>query len=203
MAKKSKLYTRGGDRGETSLFGGARVPKDDPRVDAYGQLDELSAALGMLIVALPADALRDQLQQVQNELFDLGAELATPPESRLEYRLPPGVEEADWRRLERLLDEYDAQVPPLRAFVLPGGHETAARAHLARTVCRRAERAVVRLAHEEEVRADVLTYLNRLSDFLFVCARLLNVRAGVPEVEWQKRERPSADPVDSVPDGTD
>jgi cob(I)alamin adenosyltransferase len=101
------------------------------------------------------------------------------------------VEEADWRRLERLLDAYDAQVPPLRAFVLPGGHETAARAHLARTVCRRAERAVVRLAHAEEVRDDVITYLNRLSDFLFVVARLLNVRAGVPEVEWQKRERAS------------
>lgn len=193
MVKKSKLYTRGGDRGETSLFGGERVPKDHLRVDAYGQLDELSAALGLLIVALPADELRDQLQQVQNELFDLGAELATPPESRLEYKLPPGVEEADWRRLERLLDAYDAQVPPLRAFVLPGGHETAARAHLARTVCRRAERAVVRLAHEEEVRADVITYLNRLSDFLFVVARLLNVRAGVPEVEWQKRERASAE----------
>jgi cob(I)alamin adenosyltransferase len=196
MSKKSKLYTRGGDRGETSLFGGARVPKDHLRVDAYGQLDELSAALGLLIVALPADELRDQLQQVQNELFDLGAELATPPDSRLEYKLPPGVEEADWRRLERLLDLYDAQVPPLRAFVLPGGHETAARAHLARTVCRRAERAVVRLAHEEEVRADVLTYLNRLSDFLFVVARLLNVRAGVPEVEWQKRERQAADPAE-------
>ena len=196
MVKKSKLYTRGGDRGETSLFGGARVPKDHLRVDAYGQLDELSAALGLLIVALPADELRDQLQQVQNELFDLGAELATPPESRLEYRLPPGVEEADWRRLERLLDAYDAQVPPLRAFVLPGGDETAARAHLARTVCRRAERAVVRLAHEEEVRADVLTYLNRLSDFLFVCARLLNVRAGVDEVTWQKRERAPADPAE-------
>ncbi|HEV3052297.1 MAG TPA: cob(I)yrinic acid a,c-diamide adenosyltransferase [Longimicrobium sp.] len=191
MVKKSKLYTRGGDRGETSLFGGERVPKDHLRVDAYGQLDELSAALGLLIVALPADELRDQLQQVQNELFDLGAELATPPESRLEYKLPPGVEEADWRRLERLLDAYDAQVPPLRAFVLPGGHETAARAHLARTVCRRAERAVVRLAHAEEVRDDVITYLNRLSDFLFVVARLLNVRAGVPEVEWQKRERAS------------
>ena len=191
MVKKSKLYTRQGDRGQTSLFGGARVPKDHPRVDAYGQLDELSAALGLLIVALPADELRDQLQQVQNDLFDVGAELATPPESRLEYKLPPGVEEADWRRLERLLDAYDAQVPPLRAFVLPGGHETAARAHLARTVCRRAERAVVRLAHEEEVRADVITYLNRLSDFLFVVARLLNVRAGVPEVEWQKRERPA------------
>jgi cob(I)alamin adenosyltransferase len=193
MVKKSKLYTRGGDRGETSLFGGERVPKDHLRVDAYGQLDELSAALGLLIVALPADELRDQLQQVQNELFDLGAELATPPESRLEYKLPPGVEEADWRRLERLLDAYDAQVPPLRTFVLPGGHETAARAHLARTVCRRAERAVVHLAHEEEVRADVITYLNRLSDFLFVVARLLNVRAGVPEVEWQKRERASAE----------
>ena len=189
MVKKSKLYTRLGDRGETSLFGGGRVPKDHLRVDAYGQLDELSAALGLLIVALPADALRHQLQQVQNELFDLGAELATPPESRLQYKLPPGVEESDWRRLEKLLDEYDAQVPPLRAFVLPGGHETAAREHLARTVCRRAERAVVRLAHEEEVRDDVITYLNRLSDFLFVVARLLNVRAGVPEIEWTQRAR--------------
>jgi cob(I)alamin adenosyltransferase len=198
MVKKSKLYTRGGDRGETSLFGGGRVPKDHLRVDAYGQLDELSAALGLLIVALPADALRDQLQQVQNELFDLGAELATPPESRLEYKLPPGVEESDWRRLEALLDEYDAQVPPLRSFVLPGGHEMAARAHLARTVCRRAERAVVRLAHEEEVRGDVLTYLNRLSDFLFVVARVLNVRAGVPEVEWQKRQR-AAEPGAEAP----
>lgn len=184
MPKKSKLYTRGGDRGETSLFGGDRVPKDHPRVDAYGQLDELSAALGLLIVALPADELRDQLQQVQNELFDLGAELATPPESRLEYKLPPGVEEADWRRLERLLDEYDARVPPLRAFVLPGGHETAARAHLARTVCRRAERSVVALAHAEAVPELFLVYLNRLSDLLFTLARSANKDAGRGDVTW-------------------
>ncbi len=189
MANKSKLYTRQGDRGETSLFGGERVSKDHPRVDAYGLLDQTSAAIGLLTVSLPPGEMRDELQQVQNALFDMGAELATPPDSRLQYKLPRVIEEEDWRRLERLLDEYDAQVPPLRSFVLPGGHETAARAHLARTVCRTAERAVVRLAHEEEVRADVLTYLNRLSDFLFVCARLLNHRAGVDEVTWTQRPR--------------
>lgn len=192
MPRKSKLYTRQGDRGETSLFGGERVPKDHLRVEAYGLLDHLSATLGFLVVSLDEGEMRDELRQVQNALFDLGAELATPPGSRLEYKLPRSIEEEDWRRLERLLDEYDAQVPPLRTFVLPGGHETAARAHLARTTCRTAERAVVRLAHEEEVRADVLTYLNRLSDFLFVCARLLNHRAGIEEVTWQLRPRADA-----------
>lgn len=189
MPKKSKLYTRQGDRGETSLFGGERVPKDHLRVEAYGQLDHLSATLGLLVVSLADDEIAAELRQAQNDLFDLGAELATPPDSRLQHKLPQLIGEADWRRLERLLDAYDAQVPPLRTFVLPGGHETAARAHLARTTCRTAERAVVRLAHEEEVRADVLTYLNRLSDFLFVCARLLNHRAGVDEVTWKPRPR--------------
>jgi cob(I)alamin adenosyltransferase len=189
MPKKSKLYTRHGDKGETSLFGGERVPKDNLRVEAYGQLDHLSATIGLLVVSLADDEIAGELRQVQNDLFDLGAELATPPDSRLQYKLPQLVGEPDWRRLEGLLDAYDAQVPPLRTFVLPGGHETAARAHLARTTCRTAERAVVRLAHEEEVRADVLTYLNRLSDFLFVCARLLNHRAGVDEVTWHPRPR--------------
>lgn len=189
MPKKSKLYTRHGDQGETSLFGGERVPKDHLRVEAYGQLDHLSATIGLLVVSLSDDEIAGELRQVQNDLFDLGAELATPPDSRLQYKLPQLIGEQDWRRLERLLDAYDAQVPPLRTFVLPGGHETAARAHLARTTCRTAERAVVRLAHEEEVRADVLTYLNRLSDFLFVCARLLNHRAGVDEVTWHPRPR--------------
>jgi cob(I)alamin adenosyltransferase len=192
MPKKSKLYTRHGDKGETSLFGGERVPKDSLRVEAYGQLDHLSATIGLLVVSLSDDEIAGELRQVQNDLFDLGAELATPPDSRLEYKLPQLIGEQDWRRLEGLLDAYDAQVPPLRTFVLPGGHETAARAHLARTTCRTAERAVVRLAHEEEVRADVLTYLNRLSDFLFVCARLLNHRAGVDEVTWQPRPRAEA-----------
>jgi cob(I)alamin adenosyltransferase len=194
MVKKSRLYTRQGDRGETSLFGGERVPKDHLRVEAYGQLDHLSACIGLLVVSLPEGEMRDELRQVQNALFDMGAELATPPDSRLQYKLPRVIEEADWRRLERLLDAYDAQVPPLRTFVLPGGDETAARAHLARTACRTAERAVVRLAHEEEVRADLLVYLNRLSDFLFVCARLLNHRAGVEEVAWQQRPRNDAGP---------
>lgn len=198
MPKKSKLYTRMGDRGETSLFGGERVPKDHLRVEAYGQLDQTSATIGLLVVSLPQGEMRDELQQVQNALFDMGAELATPPDSRLEYKLPRVIEEEDWRRLERLLDEYDAQVPPLRSFILPGGHETAARAHLARTTCRTAERAVVRLAHVEEVRQDLLTYLNRLSDFLFVCARLLNHRAGVDEVTWTQRPR-AADST-SVPE---
>ena len=197
MPKKSKLYTRQGDQGQTSLFGGERVPKDHLRVEAYGQLDQLSAFLGLLVVALPEGEMRDELRQVQNALFDMGAELATPPDSRLQYKLPRVIEEEDWRRLERLLDEYDAQVPPLRSFVLPGGDETAARAHLARTACRTAERAVVRLAHHEEVRADLLAYLNRLSDFLFVCARLLNHRAGVEEVTWHPRPRVDDEPAAS------
>ncbi len=191
MPKKSKIYTRTGDRGDTGLFGGGRVPKSDPRVEAYGRVDEVNALLGMVVAALDGDTqLAARLRRVQNDLFDLGADLATPEGSAYRDRLPQLVEEADWRRLEGWLDEYDAECPPLTSFVLPGGSEAAARAHYARTVCRTAERALVALSHAEHVRPDNLIYLNRLSDLLFVVARRINARAGVAETPWTKREAP-------------
>lgn len=187
MTRKIRIYTRTGDKGDTGLFGGGRVPKDDPRVEAYGRVDELNACLGMLVAAVDEAGLRERLMEIQNDLFDLGADLATPEDSEFRGRLPQLIEEPDWRKLEGWMDEYDAHCPPLRAFVLPGGSEAAARAHYARTVCRTAERALVSLAHDEEVRSDNLVYLNRLSDFLFILGRYLNVRAGVAETEWKQR----------------
>jgi cob(I)alamin adenosyltransferase len=180
--RKSPIYTRAGDRGETSLFGGQRVPKDHLRVEAYGSLDETNSALGLAIAFLRQRRLARLLREVQSDLFQLGAELATPGAPR--SRLPP----ERTAELERLIDEYDARLPPLKNFVLPGGAPAAALLHLARALCRRAERAVVRLAREgEEVSPQALTYLNRLSDLLFVLARYVNKAEGREEVPWRGR----------------
>lgn len=189
-ARRSKLYTRTGDRGETALFGGARVPKDHPRVTAYGTVDELNAALGVAASFVRQRRLVGILQRIQNELFDIGAELASgEPVRRTKgggavFHLEPTMT----GRLESLIDEYDARVPPLRAFILPAGTSAASLLHLARTVCRRAERAVVTLARSEPVNPAILTYLNRLSDLLFVLARYLNKAAKRPELPWRKDE---------------
>jgi cob(I)alamin adenosyltransferase len=184
-----KIYTRTGDTGTTALFGGQRVAKDALRVDAYGTLDELNALLGLAAATLDTETalLAPLLLQLQSQLFNLGAELATPPE-RLHDRLGariPRVQAQHVAALEAVIDEYEAQVTPLRQFILPGGTRLAATLHLARTVARRGERLVVRLAREEEVSEDILRYLNRLSDLLFVLARLANARLGVQDVPWQ------------------
>jgi cob(I)alamin adenosyltransferase len=181
-----KIYTKAGDRGETGLFGGGRVAKDDLRVEAYGTVDELNAALGAARAAAPHPEIDGHLARVQAELFSVGADLATPREARARGSLPP-VQDAWVGALEAAMDGWDAELAPLTAFVLPGGTPVAAALHLARATCRRAERRVVALSHHADVDAVVLVYLNRLSDFLFVAARLACVRAGAPEVLWHPR----------------
>jgi len=185
---KSKLYTRSGDRGETSLFGGRRVAKDHPRAVAYGTVDELNAALGVAVSFIRQRRVVAELRSIQNELFNVGAELASDrPVRRGKAQAGTfelGVEPV--RRLEGLIDDYDARVPPLRTFVLPSGPAGAALLHLARTVCRRGERAVVTLARDETVNMNVIAYLNRLSDLLFAMARYLNRAARQRELLWQK-----------------
>jgi cob(I)alamin adenosyltransferase len=182
-----KIYTRSGDDGDTALFGGGRVPKAHARVEAYGTVDELNAVIGVAICRVADPLIADRLQTVQHDLFSLGADLATPPsrEGRTRPDTPP-VPVGRIDEMERWIDEADRELPPLRAFVLPGGSEGAAALHLARTVCRRAERRVVHLDHADPVSEGVVPYLNRLSDLLFTLARLENQRSGTGDVEWRK-----------------
>lgn len=182
-----RIYTRGGDDGETSLFGGGRVPKAHARVEALGDVDELNATLGLALSGISDSEVRERLESIQHDLFAVGAELATPPAAPGRARPEtPGLREGRTEELERWIDEMEAELPPLTVFVLPGGVPAAASLHLARTVCRRAERSVVRLASADSVDGAVLPYLNRLSDLLFVLARAANHRAGAGDVEWRK-----------------
>ena len=183
---KSKLYTRTGDQGQTALYGGGRVGKDNLRVEAYGSVDELNSALGVAVSFLRQRRIVAALQSVQNELFNVGAELASESGPRAEKGRLFLDPEGKIAALERLIDDYDSKVPPLRTFILPSGSQGGALLHLARGVCRRAERAVVRLSREEDVNPHVLTYLNRLSDLLFVLARYVNKAARRPETPWRK-----------------
>lgn len=185
-----KIYTKTGDRGTTGLFGGTRVAKTHPRVRAYGEVDELNAVLGVARSVVQSEPVAELLQGIQSDLFDVGAELASVPE-RLNKGGVPMVTEVDVERLERAIDEHESRLEPLATFVLPGGASAAAHLHVARTVCRRAERAVIALHGEEPVRAEVLRYLNRLSDLLFVLARVANHDAGVADVPWVGRDRRS------------
>jgi cob(I)alamin adenosyltransferase len=175
-----KIYTKTGDAGQTGLFGGQRVSKDSLRVHAYGTADECNAAVGVARAAGLDPELDEVLAQVQNQLFVVGADLATPGENANIPRV--GDEEVAF--LEGWIDRLEETLEPLRQFILPGGTSAAAQLHLARTTCRRAERWAVSLAQEEELNPRVLTYLNRLSDFLFVAARAANARAGTPDVPW-------------------
>jgi cob(I)alamin adenosyltransferase len=180
-----KLYTKTGDDGTTGLFGGGRVPKASARVEAYGTVDETNATIGVARATRLDPAIDAVLAGVQEDLFTLGAELACVPgrESKLSMAL---IGEADIARLERAIDDAETINPPLRSFVLPGGSPQAAALHLARTVSRRAERAVLAM-DDAPARRDVVVYLNRLSDLLFALARRANVAAGVPDVPWQPR----------------
>ena len=182
-----KIYTKTGDDGKTGLFGGARVAKDNIRVEAYGTIDELNASLGMAH-ALGADSRECSLiAELQNDLFVLGAELACVPEKRehLKLRL---LEPADCARLENHIDSLDTQLQPLKNFILPGGHPVAAALHHARTVCRRAERRLLTLSSRETVAPHLLIYLNRLSDLLFVMARHAQAQRGLSDVPWLPKE---------------
>jgi len=181
-----KIYTKTGDAGETGLFGGPRVKKSDPRVEAYGDVDELNAAVGAARAIVEDPEIDRHLARIQDELFCVGAELATPHEAKARSAIPP-VEAAWAATLEVAMDGWDGELPPLRQFVLPGGTRTAAALHLARCVCRRAERRIVALAAEAEVAPEALVYVNRLSDFLFVAARIANHRARRDETAWDPR----------------
>jgi cob(I)alamin adenosyltransferase len=178
-----KLYTKTGDMGETSLLGGARVPKDHLRVAACGDVDETNAALGA-VRAFAAEPLRRLLFAVQKDLFAIGAQLADPTREVAAKRAKAAVTAAHVRRLEKAIDAREGELPSLRAFVLPGGTPAAALLHQARTVCRRTERSVVTLAREAEVDPRILVYLNRLSDLLFILARSENRSAGRDEDRW-------------------
>ncbi|HEV7223374.1 MAG TPA: cob(I)yrinic acid a,c-diamide adenosyltransferase [Pirellulales bacterium] len=178
-----KIYTKTGDRGETGLFGGPRVRKDHLRIEAYGSVDELNAVLGVArSETLPAeiDAL---LAQIQNSLFDLGAELATPDPVRMGVA---AVGASHVEALERAIDRYEANLTPLKNFILPGGTRAAAQLHVARTVCRRAERRLISLSAAETISGQLIIYLNRLSDLLFVLAREANRAGGRSDVAWRK-----------------
>jgi cob(I)alamin adenosyltransferase len=178
-----KIYTKTGDAGETSLFDGTRVPKTDPRVVAYGEVDELQACVGLAVAAGMDNELREMAESIQRDLFALGARLADPAH-RIAARVTKVViDDASVARLEGWIDRLEGDLPPLRHFILSGGAPSGAALHLARTVCRRAERATLALGAAVQERV-VLVYLNRLSDLLFMMARAANHRAGVPETEW-------------------
>jgi cob(I)alamin adenosyltransferase len=178
-----KIYTKAGDKGDTALFGGQRVPKDALRVEAYGTVDELNSVLGIVLADSSDVGIETVLPPVQAQLFALGAELATPDPTKT-----PGIPRIGQDatvQLEAQIDTLSAGLPQLHNFIIPGGTPVAARVHFARTVCRRAERTVVRLSHSEPVRDEVIAYLNRLSDLLFILARYVNAKAGVQEVPWK------------------
>jgi cob(I)alamin adenosyltransferase len=177
----TRIYTRGGDAGETSLGDGTRVSKLDPRIAAYGAVDELNAALGLVLAAPCPEPVAGVLRRVQNELFDLGADLSVPLEREGRLR----TTEAQVEALERDCDRFNAGLPELRSFVLPGGTEAAARLHVSRTACRRAEREALAAAREHELSPVALRYLNRLSDLLFILARAANAAAGREEPLWR------------------
>lgn len=174
----SKIYTRTGDTGETGLGDGTRTPKDSPRVHALGEVDELNSAIGVLLAEELPQGMRAALSGIQHDLFDLGGEVCIPGHT--------SMNESQVARLETLLDRYNSDLAPLKEFILPGGTRAASLAHLARTVCRRAERALIALARAEPVGATARIYLNRLSDLLFVLGRVLNREGGGSDVLWQR-----------------
>jgi cob(I)alamin adenosyltransferase len=182
-----KIYTKTGDEGQTSLFGGQRVSKDDARVRAYGDVDELNAVLGLAISLEPSQFDSRSLATIQRDLFTIGAELATPDPNKLGKALArsgAAINPSDVAGLEEMIDAHEAKLPPLKNFILPGGTPKAAAFHLARTVCRRAERSVVTLARDQSINPSIIHYLNRLSDLLFVLARSVNAEAGKPDITW-------------------
>ena len=182
-----KIYTKTGDRGETALFGGKRLSKGHPRIEAYGTVDELNAVLGVVRAAKPVTEIDAVIEQVQQHLFVIGAELASP-QGLVQGMSPTGEDEV--QQLEQAIDHFEQQLPELQQFILPGGAPVAAYLHLARCICRRAERCIVELADEQQpaVPQAVLVYLNRLGDLLFVMAREANRRAGSEDVPWSRKE---------------
>ncbi len=182
-----KIYTKTGDKGETALIGGTRIPKSHIRIEAYGTVDELNATLGMLTDHIKQNNIKEQIKEIQDRLFTIGSSLATDPEKDLKMRLPDLLP-VDIQYLEQQIDIMQDTLPPLKSFILPGGHFAASLAHLSRCVCRRAERICVHMQLENQfVAPDVITYINRLSDYLFALSRYLANQDGVADVEWHPR----------------
>lgn len=180
-----KIYTKTGDKGDTGLFGGGRVGKDHPRVEAYGDVDELNATLGLVRAMEPMPRIDEVIVPIQRDLFAIGALLATPDRDKMRASLEKArIDDSRIRELEVAIDQCEAELEPLRSFIVPGGTAKAASLHVARTVCRRAERRVVALQHTEELPSIVVVFLNRVSDLLFMLARVANRRAGAGEVSW-------------------
>lgn len=180
-----KIYTKTGDKGTTGLFGGGRVPKDDVRVEAYGEVDELNSTIGFAMAIQPLPRIDDILTPIQNNLFAIGAILSTPNLEKMQEQLKKArIDENRIEELEQAIDACDAELEPLKAFIMPGGTPKAAALHISRTVCRRAERRVVHLSHTVEFPKVIVIYLNRLSDLLFSLARIANKNAGTNEVIW-------------------
>jgi cob(I)alamin adenosyltransferase len=180
-----KIYTKTGDKGDTGLFGGGRVGKDHPRVEAYGDVDELNATLGLVRALEPMPRIDEVIVPIQRDLFAIGALLATPDRDKMRASLEKArLDDSRIRELEVAIDQCEAELEPLRSFIVPGGTAKAASLHVARTVCRRAERRVVALQHTEELPSIVVVFLNRVSDLLFMLARVANRRAGAGEVSW-------------------
>lgn len=180
-----KIYTKTGDKGKTSLIGGTRLSKAHIRIDAYGTVDELNSYIGLLRDQPVNENRRELLKEIQDRLFTIGSHLASEPEQT--KKILPDLVENDTALLEKEMDQIDAKVPPLRSFVLPGGHQSVSFGHIARTVCRRAERAVIALEQEEEVEEIVIRYLNRLSDYLFMLCRMMTYELKIEEVTWKPR----------------
>lgn len=181
-----KIYTKTGDTGTTGLFGGKRLPKNHLRIEAYGTVDELNAHLGMVRDQFTEPAVRALLKDIQDRLFTIGSNLASDPDKNMQV---PDIQPADIEALEQGMDEMDELLPELKNFILPGGHPAVSSAHIARCVCRRAERLTVALAQESRVEPVVLQYLNRLSDYLFILARFIGHSKGVDEVVWAPRNK--------------
>lgn len=182
-----KIYTKTGDTGQTSLISGRRVSKADSRIDAYGTVDELNSWIGLVRDQPVNENRRDLLKEIQDRLFTVGATLATDPDRKTPRKAMPDIVEGDITLLEQAMDTMDNELPELRAFVLPGGHPSVSYAHLARTVCRRAERLVIGLNEQSSVDPLVIQYLNRLSDYLFVLSRKMTQELGSEEVAWKPR----------------
>ena len=183
-----KIYTKTGDKGMTSLIGGKRVPKNSARLESYGTIDELNSFLGMIRSFPLEQVIAEELVEIQSRLFDVGGNLATDPESSANLKEPIGVTEEDIALLENGIDRMDAEVPPMKYFVLPGGNQCVSFCHMARTICRRAERRILDLAAETEVDGSVMKYVNRLSDYLFILARKRAYDSGCEEMKWVPRK---------------
>ncbi|MDO8260897.1 MAG: cob(I)yrinic acid a,c-diamide adenosyltransferase [Candidatus Magasanikbacteria bacterium] len=186
MSNRTLIYTRTGDSGETSLFGGQRIAKNSLRIACIGTTDELNASLGIAVSNLQEKELSDAIESIQNKLFEVGAQLANPTKVRANNIENFEVKETDVTKIEKLIDQFDSELPELKNFILPSGTIAATQLHLSRAICRRLERLLVKLSKNEELNPILIKYINRLSDLLFVLARVENKRSGVAEKPWKK-----------------